>query len=339
MTRHFARCVLLMLLMPVMARPASALTVEDATGRQVEIPDHAARVFPAGPPAAALLYAVAPQDLLGWAHEPSTRDRGYIAVPYASLPKLGALTGRAGEVDPHILAELHPDLVLDVGTVSQRYIDLAKQTQAETGLPYLLLDGGIAALPKTIRQLGRTLGVEARAELLATYAERTLAEVRARVAAIPADRRLRIYYGRGKDGLTPAPPGSIGAEFIEMLGLRNVAPSSSRQLYEATPAQLIDWQPDVVVILGAEAAAAFAGDARWRGLPAVRENRVFGSPTLPFGWVDGPPSPSRLLALRWLGHELYPEQFPEDMRAATREFYRLFYAVELSGPMLRELLP
>jgi iron complex transport system substrate-binding protein len=339
MTRRLALIALLMLFLPSMARPACAGIVEDATGRRVEIPDRVARVFPAGPPAAALLYAVAPQDLLGWAHEPSARDRGYIAAPYASLPKLGALTGRAGEVDPQVMAQLHPDLVLDVGTVSQRYIDLAVKTQAETGLPYVLLDGGISTMPQTIRQLGRALGVEPRAEALAAYAERTLADIRARAAAIPAERRFRVYYGRGKDGLTTAGPGSIGAEFMEILGLANVAPTSSRQMYEATPEQLVAWRPDVVVILGADSAAAFISDPRWRDLPAVREKRVLASPTLPFGWVDGPPSPSRLLALRWLGHALYPDQFPDDIRAATREFYRLFYAVDLGDERLDELLP
>ncbi|HMK68622.1 MAG TPA: ABC transporter substrate-binding protein, partial [Stellaceae bacterium] len=190
----------------------------------------------------------------------------------------------------------------------------------------------------TLRKLGRILGAEPRGEELASYADRTLAEVRARAAAIPAERRYRVYYGRGKDGLTTAGPGSIGAEFIEILGLVNAASASERQMYEATPEQLAAWKPDVVVILGPEAAALFAKDPRWQDLPAVREKRVFGSPTLPFGWVDGPPSPSRLLALRWLGHALYPDQFPEDVRAATRDFYRLFYAVDLSDRMLDELL-
>jgi iron complex transport system substrate-binding protein len=332
------RLAWLALIVVLLPGPAEAGAIEDATGRRVEVPDHIARVFPAGPPAAALLYAVAPHVLLGWAHEPSAGDRGYIAAPYASLPRLGALTGRSGEVDPQTLAQLHPDLVLDVGTVNPRYIDLAEKTQSETGLPYVLLDGGITALPKTIRQLGAALGVEPRAEALASYAERTLTEVRARMAAIPAERRFRVYYGRGQGGLVTAGPGSIGAEFIDVLGLTNVAPASSRQMYEATPEQLLAWNPDVAVILGADAAAAFASDPRWRDLPAVREKRVLGSPTQPFGWVDGPPSPSRLLALRWLGHALYPAEFPDDMRAATRDFYRLFYAVDLTDAMLDELL-
>ena len=294
----------------LLTEPAHACVIEDATGRQVEVPDHIERVFPAGPPAAALLYAVAPQALLGWTHDAGGASQGYIAAPYASLPHLGALTGRAGEVDLRALTQLHPDLLLDTGTVSKRYIDLAEKTQADTGVPYVLLDGGIAALPKTIRQLGDALGVAPRAETLAAYAERTLAEVRARMAAIPAERRLRVYYGRGKDGLTTAGPGSIAAEFIEVLCLTNVAPPSDRQMYQATSDQLVAWKPDVVVILGTDAAKGFASDPRWRDLPAVRANRVFASPTLPFGWVDGPPSPSRLLALRWLGHALFPRCFP-----------------------------
>jgi len=332
---RFALIALLALLLPA---PTHARVISDATGRGVEVPDHIGRVFPAGPPAAALLYAVAPQTLLGWAHDAGAAGRGYIAEPYASLPKLGALTGRAGEVDPAVLAGLHPDLVFDTGTVSPCYIDLAKKTQANTGLPYILLDGGITALPKTIRQLGQVLGVAARAALLADYAERTLVDVHARMAAIPAERRYRVYYGRGKDGLVTAGPGSIGAEFIEVLGLTNVAAASTQQMYEATAEQLAAWQPDVAVILGTDAAEVFENDPRWRDLPAVRDKRVLASPTLPFGWVDGPPSPSRLLALRWLCHALYPTEFPDDIRPATREFYRLFYAVDLTDAMLDELL-
>ncbi len=48
------------------AAPAQAeRAVPDATGRRVAVPDRIARVFPAGPPAAILLYTVAPELLAG----------------------------------------------------------------------------------------------------------------------------------------------------------------------------------------------------------------------------------------------------------------------------------
>jgi iron complex transport system substrate-binding protein len=56
-------------------RAARAATVTDAAGRAVTIPDKVTRVFPAGPPAAILLYTLAPDLLLGWprANRPEER--------------------------------------------------------------------------------------------------------------------------------------------------------------------------------------------------------------------------------------------------------------------------
>jgi len=39
------------------------------------------------------------------------------------------------------------------------------------------------------------------------------------------------------------------------------------------------------------------------------------SPKLPFGWVDFPPTVNRLIGLWWLAKILYPDLFPEDLRA------------------------
>jgi iron complex transport system substrate-binding protein len=62
------------------------------------------------------------------------------------------------------------------------------------------------------------------------------------------------------------------------------------------------------------------------------------SPGLPFGWIDRPPSLNRLIGLRWLAEVLYPDRTGWDLRAETREFYRLFYQVELDDPELDRLL-
>ena len=51
------------LIAPPAARAAS---VTDAAGRAIAIPDKVERIFPAGPPAAILLYTLAPDLLLGW---------------------------------------------------------------------------------------------------------------------------------------------------------------------------------------------------------------------------------------------------------------------------------
>jgi iron complex transport system substrate-binding protein len=45
-------------------------SVGDATGRRIAVPDRITRVFPAGPPAAILLYTLAPETLAGWPARP-----------------------------------------------------------------------------------------------------------------------------------------------------------------------------------------------------------------------------------------------------------------------------
>ena len=47
---------------------------------------------------------------------------------------------------------------------------------------------------------------------------------------------------------------------------------------------------------------------------------------------------NRLIGLWWLAKILYPEQFPEDLRALTRDFYRRFYHVSLSDTQIDSVL-
>src|SRR5271155_5845326 len=71
-----------------------ATEVTDATGRVVQIPDQVTRVLPAGPPAAILLAAVAPDLMLGWPSPVSDGTRALLAPAAAKLPQVPRVTGR-----------------------------------------------------------------------------------------------------------------------------------------------------------------------------------------------------------------------------------------------------
>jgi iron complex transport system substrate-binding protein len=81
----------------------------------------------------------------------------------------------------------------------------------------------------------------------------------------------------------------------------------------------------VIVTIDQEFAASVRGDPAWSAVKAVRDGRVHLSPKMPFGWVDFPPSVNRLIGLWWLAKILYPDKFPEDIRALTRDFYSMYY--------------
>ncbi len=128
-----------------------AREIVDATGRTVTIPDAPARVFAAGPPASVLLYALAPETMVGWVRAPRDSDKPFLLPSTHDLPELGRLTGQGGTVNLEVLLATKANLIVDFGTVNPTYIDLANRVTEQTGIPYILIDGSFANTPAAIR--------------------------------------------------------------------------------------------------------------------------------------------------------------------------------------------
>ncbi|MBI1202420.1 MAG: ABC transporter substrate-binding protein [Rhodopseudomonas sp.] len=303
---------------------AFAATVKDAAGRAVTIPARTTRVFPAGPPAAIMLYTLAPDLLLGWPRANRPEECAYMLPDICAKPAVGRVTGRGNTANLETVIALKPDLILDVGSTRDTFISLATRVQDQTGIPYALLDGRFDAIPTSYRKLGELIGRQDAAEKLARYADDTVATITGRIKDIPQDKRPRVYYARGPRGLVTGLGHSINVETIEMLA-QNVAGGQRGGLANVSIEQVLVWNPEVVVTIDQEFAAIVRGDPAWASVSAVKNDRVHLSPKMPFGWVDFPPSVNRLIGLWWLAKILYPDRFPEDLTKLTRDFYTLFY--------------
>ena len=313
-------------LAPSLARPQGTRTVTDDTGRRAEVPAKVARVYAAGPPASMLVFALAPDKVLGWTSPFRPEERPFIPARYANLPTLGRLTGRGNTANVEVVLAAKPDLIVDYGSVRETFVSLADRVQAQTGIPYLLLDGAFDRIPQSLRRLGEIVGEPARGEEWARYAQGVLDDVAARVARVPPERRPRVYYGRGPRGLDTGLGGSINMESIERMGATNVAAALGKGgLVQVSVEQVLAWNPDAVVTIDRTFYANVRRDPLWQGLEAVRAGRVYLSPNVPYGWIDFPPSINRLVGLRWLGRCLYPEAFREDLRPFVRDFYTRAY--------------
>jgi iron complex transport system substrate-binding protein len=333
--------VLLLLIAITVSLPARAeRPVTDSAGREVAVPDRIERVFAAGPPASVLLYVLAPDRMVGWQRAPYPEDLPYIAPEYRDLPAYGSLTG-GDTVNLEVLLQTKPDLIVDFGSVRDTYISLAERVQAQTGIPYLLIDGRFENSAAAVRLLGEVLGVEERAERIASYVESTLAEIDAVLALVPQNERPRVYLARGPDGLETGLQGSINTEIIERVGGVNVAadPSGARRGIAQVPVeQVVLWNPDVVITWDRNFHEAVGEDFYWQSVAAVAAGRVYLSPTAPYGWIDRPPSVNRMMGVQWLAGLFYPDHVKRDLRAVTRSFYELFYHVDLTDADLDRLL-
>jgi iron complex transport system substrate-binding protein len=285
------RAVLALLLL--WSGAAAAADIVDATGRTVQIPDHVAHVLPAGPPAAVLLEALAPDLMLGWPSALPDDARALLAPAAAGLPQIPRLTGRDDVTDK--VKALNPDLIVDYGTVSPRYADLAKATQAKTGIPTILLDGSLAEIPHALRALGGILHREDRADTLARLAEAILA------LPLPQGTAPKVVYARGADGLSVAAPGTDATEVFTRLEWHVVAPDGQGTFRPTSIEAIGALDPDILIFSDPHMQDVLAHAEAWHAVRAVREGHAFVAPSLPFGWIEEPPSINRLVGLAWLG--------------------------------------
>ena len=263
--------------------------------------------------------------MLGWTRPLGPEERAFVPARYAELPTLGRLTGRGNTANVEVVLAARPDLIFDYGSLTETYRSLADRVQQQTGVPYLLFDGSLSAIPDVYARVGDLLGVGDRGRELAgtrracsprpTSAWRACPP-RSGPACITREARrgsrlrraapspwrassgwARATWPRGSAAGWPPSPRSRCWPGIPRSSSRSIRPSS----------------------------ASVRADPVWKSVRAVREGRVYLVPQAPFPWMDFPPSVNRLIGLKWLGRVLYPAQFPEDLRQETRAFYALFY--------------
>lgn len=335
------KCLLVTLLVLLwsLSLPAAARSFVDAGGRVVELPDRIDRVYPAGPPAAVMIYVLAPEKLLGWHRQPSAAEKQLLLPAAGLLPTLPRLTGKGDSKDLTLLQASGPDIIIDVGTVDNDHIALAERVQQQSGIPYVLIDGSLARSAESLRQLGDLLEVSRRGEELARFAAGILARHQHDRASLPPSQRPGVYYGRGADGLQTAPAGSLNAEVIDLTGGRNVATAAEGDMIaEVSLQQVCDWNPEIILAASPLFADQVRRDPDWADVAAVENGKVFATPTLPFGWVDAPPGINRLIGLSWLTQILHPKFDQPDLLAEAKSFFKLFYHIDVNLTQVEDIL-
>lgn len=317
---------------------AAAREFIDDAGRKVTLPDRVERVYAAGPPASVLVFALAPDKLIGWTRAFRDNEAQWIPPKYGRLPELGRLTGRGNTANVEVVLKEKPDVIVDVGSTAETFRSLADRVQLQTGIPYVLIDGRLDTTDRQVERVAEVLGTPERGRELSVYAKRVVDGLRTRIAAIPPDKRPRVYYARGPQGLTTGLGGSINVEMIEFLGAKNVAGGERGGLVNVGLEQVVLWDPEIIVTNDPNFYREVWKLPVWNSVTAVRRKRVYLSPHLPFGWFDYPPGANRLVGLMWLAEILYPETFRHDLARETAEFYRLFYQQAPSADQLEKLL-
>lgn len=329
------------------APEADEVTITDHAGREVTVPSpgNIDKVYVSSPIGFIFLYTMAFEKLAGTPMELSETDLAFMHPDAADLPYLGGQQ-MGGELNREGIIAEGTQIFFSMGPSAPTDTDIseADDLSEQLGIPVVIVNTGMDVIAEAYEFMGGIFGEEERAGELADYCTAVFDDVVAKVEGIPEDERVSVYYAEGADGLSTEPDTSSHAAVLKYAGAINVAD------VEATPGsgmspvsleQILAWNPEVIITWGDARGGAYSmiqESADWASIDAVTRGRVYAMPNTPFSWMDRPPSVNRFLGIQWMANLLYPEVYEADMVEVTREFYSLFYSVDITDEQVAELL-
>ena len=305
----------------------------DSLGREVEVPAEITRIVPSAPLGQMYLYALCPELFVGTADEWNEDFRAFMAEKYPDLPVVGQLYGGKGELNLETLAMTNPQVVIDVGEAKKGTAEELDGLQEQLNIPCIHISADMKTAGEAFRELGRFLGLEERAEVLAQYCENAYAEITGLMEKVGEENKKTILYCPGADGLNVIGKGSYHAEVIDLIGdnaavLEN---PSSKGIGDAVDSEQVAlWDPEVIFFSPEVNLEEVAADPAWGQLRAMQSGNYHKAPEGPYNWMGFPPSVNRYLGMYWMASILYPDQVEFDLYEKVGEYYDLFYHVKMT---------
>ncbi len=315
--------------------------ITDSLEREVEVPESVERIAPSGAIAEMVLLSLAPDKLVGLANAPSKEQAVYYPGKSAELPVFGQFYGKKSNLNLEALMEADPQLIVDIGEITDSTKEDIEAIEKQTGIPVLFIEGSLERMPSCYKVLGSLLGVDERAAELSAYIRKTVNEAQKKAENIT--EKVTVYYGTGPDGLACNAAGSAQADVLDLIGAENAIQVPENEITSKNGGTIISMEelykadPDVIIVTDQAAYDSMSGE-EWQKLSAVQTNQYYEIPTLPFCWMSGPPSVNRILGIWWLGYMCYPELYNLNMIAKTQEFYQLFWDYDMSEEEAEEML-
>ncbi|MDO4543861.1 MAG: ABC transporter substrate-binding protein [Clostridia bacterium] len=310
----------------------------DSTGREVEIPYTIDNIAISGPLAQIVLFALAPDKLVGIANEWDETAKEYFDEKYYNLPLLGQLYGGKGELNLETLLGSGAQVVIDVGEPKDTIVEDMNALQEQTRLPFVHITMTTETAADAYRMLGELLGMEEEAEVLAAYCEEVYSKTLALANSV---EKKSVVYCLGDTGTNVIANTSYHAEILDLLcnNLAVVDDVSSRGTgNEVNLEQLYLWDPEVILFAPDSIYATVGTDEAWANLTAIQNGNYYEVPFGPYNWMGFPPSVQRYLGMMWLSTLLYPDAVDFDLTAEVIRYYELFYHCEITEAQVEELL-
>ena len=310
----------------------------DDTGREVEVPAEISKIVPTGPLAQIMLYAIAPDMLVGLAAKWGEGAKGIVPEEYLNLPYFGQLYNTAN-LNVEELAMVGPQVIIDIGQGMPKGTEDMETLQQQTNIPTVYISSSLDTMPDTFRTLGKLLGREEKAEELAKFCEEIFSRTTSIMEQV-GDNKVNALCVLGELGLNVLAKDSFQSELVDML-TNNIAvvenPSGKGSGNEVTMEQIAVWNPDYVLFAADSIYDTVDTMDAWADITAIADGNYMKVPDGPHNWMGSPPAAQRYLGMIWVTAQLYPEYCDYDAKADVMKFYELFYDCQLTEEQFNNL--
>lgn len=310
----------------------------DSLGREVTLDSDITEIAVSGPLAQIVVFALAPDKLVGIATKWDSSAEKFLDTEYYNLPVLGQLYGGKGELNLEELIAAAPQVVIDIGEAKDGMAEDLNDLQGQTGIPFVHINSYTDSMDETYTMLGELLGMKKEAEAIARYCDDVYSET---LKIAENAQKVNLLYITGEEGLNVIAKGSYHAEVIDLLS-NNLAvvdaPSSKGTGNEVDMEQILNWNPDVILFAPDSIYSTVGSNPDWRNVSAIKSGRYYEVPMGPYNWMGFPPSVQRLLGMMWMSELLYPDTVDFDLYEKVSEYYQLFYHCDLTKEQYTELV-
>ncbi len=317
---------------------AASFLWKDDAGRDVEIPSKVSRVVPSGPSAQMILYALAPEMLVGLSDPWKDYAAEIIPEKYRNLPYFGQFFS-SKEMNIEALVAAEPQLVIDIGEYKKGMEQDLDNFTLQTGIPIVFVQTELADTDQTFEKLGSILGKEEDAKALSDYCKEVYSRTENIMKKV-GDKKVKTLYVQGSNGLNVLAKGSFQSQLLDLLtdNVAVVETISGKGLgNEVGLEQIALWNPDFVIFGNGSIYDTVKDIPGWREVNAIVHDNYVETPYNPYNWMGTPPSVQRYLAMSWLPAILYPESCKYDVKEEIIRYYQLFYHHNLTDDQYDKL--
>lgn len=273
--------------------PGFPMTLRDALGRTVTVPEPPARIVSLTPSVTEILYALGLGDrVIGvskWSDYPAEAQ----AKP---------AVGDALALNYEKLIALEPDLVVGDANLVKNFLQKLSELKLRV---FAIAPTSLDEVMEAVLQVGAVTGRKTQADKVVQEMKKRRDAVVAALKGLPESRKPRVFVEIWNEPLMTAGPGSFIDELVKLAGGRNIAFDAGSAWPQFSPELVVARNPEVIVLTQFNKKEV-EKRAAWGDLAALKRGRVHEIDSSPLVRT----SPRLVEGLELLARLFHPEIFP-----------------------------